>query len=196
MRRKAIAATGVMMGAAGVLVLPAPGKPQQLKIAGIDTGGAASSASASGTSQPNPSSTSSKHTTKQSRHAAASASPASTPAETTSPPPASTSSASTSSTSVSPPTPQTVLGQMVSTQFSQFRVKLQVTGGKVASVGFTTFTAFDGNSLQIDQYAIPILIRETIAAQSAHIQAVTGATYTSDAYVQSLQAAIDQAHLG
>ena len=50
-------------------------------------------------------------------------------------------------------------------------------------------------SVGIDQSAVPILIRETIAAQSANIQGVSGATYTTGAYEQSLQAAIDKAAL-
>jgi uncharacterized protein with FMN-binding domain len=74
-------------------------------------------------------------------------------------------------------------------------VKLTVKNGHITRVGFTTFVANDGHSVQIDQSAAPVLIRETIAAQSAHIQAVSGATYTSDAYQQSLQAAIDKAGL-
>jgi uncharacterized protein with FMN-binding domain len=47
--------------------------------------------------------------------------------------------------------------------------------------------------LQIDHYVVPILIRESISAQSAHIQMISGATYTSTGYVQSLQSAIDKA---
>ena len=66
---------------------------------------------------------------------------------------------------------------------------------RITKVGFTTFVANDGHSVQIDQSAAPVLIRETIAAQSAHIQGVSGATYTSNAYQQSLQAAIDKAGL-
>lgn len=48
-------------------------------------------------------------------------------------------------------------------------------------------------SNQIDSTAIPRLINETLTAQSAHIDAVSGATYTSEGYLQSLQSALDQA---
>ena len=49
---------------------------------------------------------------------------------------------------------------------------------------------------QISQVAAPILHDEALRAQSAKIDLVSGATYTSDAYTQSLQAAIDQAGIG
>jgi uncharacterized protein with FMN-binding domain len=48
-------------------------------------------------------------------------------------------------------------------------------------------------SNQIDATAIPKLINETLTAQSAHIDAVSGASYTSEGYIQSLQSALDKA---
>ncbi len=93
------------------------------------------------------------------------------------------------------PTTTTVVGALEATQYGQLQVKLTVKNGKIANVGFTTFVANDGRSQQIDSAAAPILIRETIAARSAHIASVSGATYTSGAYEQSLQAAIDKAGL-
>jgi len=90
---------------------------------------------------------------------------------------------------------RTVTGSLATDQYGQLQVKLTVKNGRITRVGFTTFVANDGHSVQIDQSAAPVLIRETIAAQSAHIQGVSGATYTSNAYQQSLQAAIDKAGL-
>ena len=89
----------------------------------------------------------------------------------------------------------TVTGSLAADQYGQLQVKLTIRNGRITKVGFSTFVANDGHSVQIDQFAAPVLIRETIAAQSAHIQGVSGATYTSDAYQQSLQAAIDKAGL-
>jgi uncharacterized protein with FMN-binding domain len=60
-------------------------------------------------------------------------------------------------------------------------------------VGFVQLTAFDGRSQQINSQAAPYLLQETLSAQSAHIDAISGATYTSAGYVQSLQSALDQA---
>jgi uncharacterized protein with FMN-binding domain len=105
-----------------------------------------------------------------------------------------TSTASTQAASTKPAT-KTVTGALATEQYGQLQVKLTVKNGRITKVGFTTFVANDGHSMQIDQSAAPVLIRETIAAQSAHIQGVSGATYTSNAYQQSLQAAIDMAGL-
>ena len=49
--------------------------------------------------------------------------------------------------------------------------------------------------MEINDYALPILIQETLDAQSADIDMVSGATVTSDGYLQSLQSALDQAGL-
>jgi uncharacterized protein with FMN-binding domain len=98
-------------------------------------------------------------------------------------------------TAAAKPTTRTVTGALVTDQYGQLQVKLTVRNGRISNVGFTTFVANDGHSLQIDQSAAPVLIRETIAAQSAQIQSVSGATYTSNSYQQSLQAAIDKAGL-
>ncbi len=104
------------------------------------------------------------------------------------------SSGSTRAASTKPAT-KIVTGGLAANQYGQLQVKLSIKNGRITKVGFTTFVANDGHSVQIDQSAAPVLIRETIAAQSAHIQAVSGATYTSNAYQQSLQAAIDKAGL-
>ena len=56
-------------------------------------------------------------------------------------------------------------------------------------------TDSSGTSVSISNYAAPILRQEAVAAQSAQIDMVSGATYTSMAYQQSLQSAIDAAHL-
>lgn len=108
-----------------------------------------------------------------------------------------TTSTAASGTSARPtrPATKTVTGALATDQYGQLQVKLTIKNGRITKVGFTTFVANDGHSMQIDQSAAPVLIRETIAAQSAHIQGVSGATYTSNAYQQSLQAAIDKAGL-
>ena len=110
-----------------------------------------------------------------------------------------TTAAPTTTTTAAPkpaaPATKTVGGSLATDQYGQLQVKLTVANNRITRVGFASFIANDGHSMQIDQYAAPVLIRETIAAQSAHIQGVSGATYTSMAYQQSLQAAIDKAGL-
>ncbi len=51
----------------------------------------------------------------------------------------------------------------------------------------------DPRSRQINASAVPALIKETVQAQSAHLDTVSGATYTSEGYIGSLQSALDQA---
>jgi FMN-binding protein len=100
------------------------------------------------------------------------------------------------SSSPSPrPTPSTVTGAVAQTVWGPVQVQLTVAGQKVTKVGILQYP--DGNSrdVEIARYALPILIDETLKSQSAHIDMVSGATYTSTGYVQSLQSALDQANL-
>lgn len=84
-------------------------------------------------------------------------------------------------------------GQAVQTPYGVVQVAVKATGRHIDSVRFVQLTAYDGRSQQINSYAAPTLIQETLSAQSAQIDGVSGATYTSDGYAQSLQSALDQA---
>jgi uncharacterized protein with FMN-binding domain len=79
------------------------------------------------------------------------------------------------------------------TQYGVVQVEAVVQGTKITNVRFLQLTAYDGTSQQINSYAAPILLQQTLQAQSSHIDGVSGATYTSAGYVQSLQSALDQA---
>ena len=68
-------------------------------------------------------------------------------------------------------------------------------GKHITNVVPLHLTDSSGHSVAISADAAPVLRQEALAAQSAHIDVVSGATYTSEAYQQSLQAAIDAAHL-
>ncbi|HET6211400.1 MAG TPA: FMN-binding protein [Micromonosporaceae bacterium] len=86
-------------------------------------------------------------------------------------------------------------GSVAQTRWGPVQVRIVVAGGRITSV--TTLQVPNGNSRdqQINARAVPILNREAVAAQSAQIDTVSGATVTSDGYRTSLQAAIDAAHL-
>jgi uncharacterized protein with FMN-binding domain len=71
------------------------------------------------------------------------------------------------------------------------QVSITVSNGKIASANGTLPQGGDS----IAQNALPQLNQEALTAQSASIQAVSGATYTSNGYIQSLQQAVDQAGL-
>ena len=73
------------------------------------------------------------------------------------------------------------------------QVQVTLTGTKITNVTVLQRTNEGAESDEIDSNAIPKLTSETLAAQSAHIDAVSGATYTSSGYIQSLQSALDKA---
>jgi uncharacterized protein with FMN-binding domain len=75
------------------------------------------------------------------------------------------------------------------------QVEIIVAGGKITDVKTLQLTNQGGRSVQISNYAAPMLRKEVLAAQSAKVSSVGGATYTSDGYLSSLQAALDKARL-
>jgi uncharacterized protein with FMN-binding domain len=89
---------------------------------------------------------------------------------------------------------KTVTGTLIETRYGPVQVQVTVTNGKIATVTATQLPS-GGRSGNISSYAAPILSGEAMTAQSAQINLVSGATYTSSAYEQSLQAALDQAGL-
>lgn len=77
--------------------------------------------------------------------------------------------------------------------YDTIQVAITVSGGKITSVNTPTLSGDSGHSDSINSYAVPQLNQEVISAQSAQIDGVSGASYTTQTYTQSLQSAIDQA---
>lgn len=90
----------------------------------------------------------------------------------------------------------TVTGQLVQTRFGPVQVQVTIAGGKISDVTALQLPNDRQRSAEISQIVEPMLRSEALAAQSAQIDLVSGATYTSDAYAQSLQSALDQAAHG
>ncbi|MDQ0862425.1 FMN-binding protein [Arthrobacter globiformis] len=86
-------------------------------------------------------------------------------------------------------------GDVVQTRFGTVQVRITVKAGQITDVTALKLTDAEGRSAQISNYAAPILRSEVLQAQSADVQTVGGATVTSDAYLTSLQAALDAANL-
>ena len=86
-------------------------------------------------------------------------------------------------------------GAVVRTPYGTVQVQIVITGNRISDVRALHLTDANGTSRQISAGAAPILRREALAAQSAKVDTVSGATYTSQGYQMSLQAALDQAHL-
>jgi uncharacterized protein with FMN-binding domain len=74
-------------------------------------------------------------------------------------------------------------------------VQLTVAGKKITNVAVVQYPNGNGRDQEINAQALPILIQETLDQQSASIDMVSGATVTSDGYLQSLQSALDKAGL-
>ncbi len=88
-----------------------------------------------------------------------------------------------------------LISSSVSTQWGNVQVKVTISGGKITDVTMVHSTSEDGEgrSQAIDNQAEPVYISETKKAQSADIQAISGATVTYEGYTQSLQSALDKA---
>lgn len=86
----------------------------------------------------------------------------------------------------------TFTGAVVQDPFGQVQVQVTLAGGKITNVTALKLPT-GGQSGFISRSVAPILQGEALAAQSASIDSVSGATYTSQAYTQSLQSALDQA---
>lgn len=70
---------------------------------------------------------------------------------------------------------------------------MTLAGKKITKIDVVRYPAESGRDRSINSYALPVLNQEAIAAQSAAIDVVSGATYTSDGYTRSLQSALDKA---
>ena len=108
---------------------------------------------------------------------------------------ATTASSTTSGSSGSGSTSSTVTGAVAQTQWGPVQVELTVAAGTITDVSVVQYPNDNGRDVEINDYALPILIQETLDAQSAGIDMVSGATFTSNGYVDSLQSALDQAGL-
>jgi uncharacterized protein with FMN-binding domain len=81
------------------------------------------------------------------------------------------------------------------TRWGPLQVAITVTDGGFTTVDVLAYPNGNHRDAEINSYALPILRQEALQKQSADIDTVSGATVTSDGYRESLQAAIDAAHL-
>jgi uncharacterized protein with FMN-binding domain len=163
MRRAPIVITATVIGTAGVLLF----KPLPVSsLEGSTSTDTSDSTSAAGTSSADGStSTSTTTTPSASSSSAASAAPAST----------------------------TVTGSVETDRYGETQVKVTIKNGKITAVTVLAYNDSDPRSAQISQQAIPTLREEVLSKQTAAVDTVSGATYTSNAYEASLQSALDKA---
>ena len=90
---------------------------------------------------------------------------------------------------------KTYTGSSVDTQYGPVQVQITVSNGKITAANAIEYPMNGSRDQQINSYAVPQLNSEAVAAQSANIDMVSGASYTSDGYARSLQSALDKAGL-
>jgi uncharacterized protein with FMN-binding domain len=91
---------------------------------------------------------------------------------------------------------RTATGDVQMTPFSYMEVRATLTGGELTKVETVDLSGTGARTQAINARAEPILREEALRAGSAHVDLVTGATYTSRSYLKSLQSAIDKARHG
>ena len=102
------------------------------------------------------------------------------------------SKATTTTSSAASPAPRTAVGNSEQYGYGVLAVKVTVTGRHITDVSVASIQTAEQYSQSLAQQVIPTLKDEVMAAQSAHINAISGATYTSEAYAYSLQSALDR----
>jgi uncharacterized protein with FMN-binding domain len=85
-----------------------------------------------------------------------------------------------------------VTGNAVDTPYGTVQVQVTIQNGVITDVQALQLPSGGGHTGQVSSYAGPVLRSEALAAQSAQIDSISGATYTSQGYIQSLQSALSQ----
>lgn len=109
-------------------------------------------------------------------------------------PSSSTPGPSTPSPSATPaPKSKKYTGRVAQTRWGPVEVEVAVTDGTITKVTVVQSPSGNGRDIEINNRALPVLVHETVDAQSTQIDMVSGATVTSEGYVKSLQSALDAA---
>jgi uncharacterized protein with FMN-binding domain len=131
------------------------------------------------------------HTSTSSQMAGGTTSVLAAPQGTTS----GTTSGTTTDGGAAATSPRTVTGDSTDTRWGPVQVRITVDGSTITDVTVVDYPNENGRDQQINARALPVLVQETLDAQSANIDMVSGATVTSEGYLGSLQSALDQAGL-
>ena len=89
----------------------------------------------------------------------------------------------------------TVTGAVAQTRWGPVQVEITVADGTITDVSVVEYPTENGRDREINEAALPVLVDETIDAESADLAMVSGATVTSEGDLESLQSALDQAGL-
>jgi uncharacterized protein with FMN-binding domain len=105
----------------------------------------------------------------------------------------STATTAPSTTTTAPPATRSGTGQNIPYQYGDLQLKVVEQGSRITEIDIVSDNATDPRSAQINSQAIPLLEQQAFSVQSANIDGVSGATFTSAAFAQALQSALDQA---
>jgi len=87
----------------------------------------------------------------------------------------------------------TFTGSVVNAYYGNVQVSVSISNGKITDVKFLQYPDTHSTSVYINQQAMPYLKQEAIQSQNSHVQVISGATFTSEGFIQSLQKALSQA---
>jgi uncharacterized protein with FMN-binding domain len=190
-RHALLATVGTVSGIVLLLALKPTTDPSAAQAESAITSSATGSASPS-VSAHSPSAAPSPSKTPEGKRSPTSTS--TQPPHTASAAPTRTSSApSAPKTTAAAPTTRTVTGATAETKYGPVQVRITLTGSRITEATAVRSPDETARSRDINSTAVPKLNQETLQAQSADIDTVSGATYTSAGYRQSLQSALDRA---
>lgn len=191
MKRALIVATGTVAGIGAVLGLNPTGQADSGSLAAGAIGGLTDSVSAGGTLAGSGAITGAPSPTPSAPGATPSVSvggtPSTTPKAPATPTPSATPKATTPTETAQA---KTVNGPAVQSGYGPVQVSVSGTATSISKITILQYPSDDRHSIQISQYALPELVSQTMKAQSAKIDGVSGATYTSRAFYASLVSAL------
>lgn len=189
MKRSIIFSSATVAGLAGVLTFHT--SPVALTIGGFPTSSSTSTSTARPTTT-TPAGASPPSTSSTVRHAVAPTTSVTPRTTTTHVPVTTTTHASVATTTVQTGS-RTAVGERVNYYFGILSVSVTASGSKLTKVTIATLNdGGNARSQYIDQQSIPMLEQEAMQAQSAKIQSISGASYTSAGFAQSLQSALSK----
>ncbi|MFJ5731006.1 FMN-binding protein [Streptomyces paradoxus] len=200
-RHALLATVGTVSGIVLLLTLKPTTDPSRAQAEPATTSGATGSVSPSASAHPSSASPSPSKTPEEKRPPSASSSPSSSSSSTSTQPPQTAPAAPTRAgsapsapkTTSAAPTTRTLTGSTVETKYGPVQVRITLTGSRITEASALRYPDGTARSRDINSTAVPRLNQETLQAQSADIDTVSGATYTSAGYRQSLQSALDRA---
>jgi uncharacterized protein with FMN-binding domain len=189
MKRAPILLAATAAGLAGVLSFHSHRPSSTVAVhpaSSPDTGGSAATTTPPSTAG-GASAAATPSTTAPAASGSAAAAPTTTPATS-----GGTGGASGPTTTTPAASSRSATGQDVQFQYGDLSVTVTEHGGRITDLQMASLNENDPRSVFIDNQAIPLLRQQVLAAQSANIDGVSGATFTSQAYAQSVQSALDQ----